>query len=55
MFNEINEKLNDNNALISKPDKGNSVVIIYQNTYYEKVMNFIHSNKFTNVTGDLTK
>ena len=51
MFNQIKEKLNNNqkkknnNALISKSDKGNSVVIICQNTYHEKATNFIHSYK----------
>jgi hypothetical protein len=50
MLNQIKEKLNNNDALISKSDKGNSIVIIYRNTNREKVMNFIHNNKFTNIT-----
>jgi len=55
ILNQIKDKVNNNNAVISKSDKGNSVVIICQNTYHEKVMNFIHNNKFANITGDVTK
>jgi hypothetical protein len=49
-----NQRKTHNNAIISKSDKGNSIVIIHQETY-EKVMDFIHKNKFTNTTGDRTK
>jgi hypothetical protein len=55
ILNQIKEKLISNNAVILKADKGNSIVIIYQNIYHEKVMDFIDNNNFTNITGDLTK
>jgi len=48
ILNQIKEKLDNNNPLISKLDKGNSVIIIYRNTCNEKIMNFTHNNKFAN-------
>ena len=55
ILNQFKEKLNNNNALISKLDKGNSVIIIYRNICNENIMNFTHNNKFANTKGDLTK
>ena len=40
----IKDKLRNNNATITKADKGNSIVISYLNSYAEKVSNFIHKN-----------
>jgi hypothetical protein len=54
ILKQIKEKLVSNNAIILKVDKENSIVIIYQNIYHEKVMDFIHNNNFTNIT-DLTR
>jgi predicted metal-dependent hydrolase len=55
ILNQIKETLINNNAIISKSDKVNSMVIIHEDTCHEKVMDFIHKNKFTNTAGDLTK
>lgn len=55
ILNKIKEKLISNNAIDSKADKGKSIVIIYQNIHHSKLMDFIHNNNFTNITGDLTK
>lgn len=52
---QIKEKLVSKDKIISKADKGNFIVIIHQNTYREKIMEFIGNNKFTNIKGDLTK
>ena len=41
--------------MVSKADKGNSIIITYQDKYHKKVMNFISNNKFTNAKSDLTK
>lgn len=50
----MKEKLDSNDAIISKADKGNSVVI-YRNIYHEKIMKFIGNNNFNSIKGDLTK
>jgi poly-gamma-glutamate capsule biosynthesis protein CapA/YwtB (metallophosphatase superfamily) len=40
-INQIKEKLDSNKAMISKADKGNSIVIVYQNKYHRKVIDFV--------------
>jgi hypothetical protein len=55
ILNQIKKKVINNNAIISISDKGNSMAIIHQDTHHEKVMDFIHKNKFTNTTEDVTK
>jgi hypothetical protein len=54
-LNQIKEELDSNGAIISKADKGNSVVIIYQNIYHEKIMKLIGNNYLTSIKGDFTK
>jgi len=39
-------KLNDNNAMITRADKGNSLVILPTEQYENKIEQFIHSNNF---------
>jgi len=51
----ITEKLKNNFGTISKADKGNSLIIIYEDKYHEKIMNFISNNNFTTTAGNLTK
>jgi hypothetical protein len=41
--------------MISKVDKGNSIIITYQDDYTNKVMHFIFNNNFTNGNIDLIK
>jgi hypothetical protein len=36
IITQIKSKLTKNNAMISKADKGNSLVILYQDEYYKK-------------------
>jgi len=43
-INQIKGKLTANRTMIYKADKGNSIIITYQDEYHRKVMNFI-SNK----------
>jgi len=54
-INEIKEKLTDNKAVVSKADKGNSIIITYKEEYHNKVVNFVSNNNFTNTKSDLTK
>jgi len=43
----IKEKLRTNTAIITKADKGNSIVISYGNNYERKVHDFIYKNGTT--------
>jgi len=47
-------KLEHNNAIISKADKGNSIVILYLNDYQLKIQEFIEKNNFTILEKDPT-
>ena len=40
--------------IISKSDKGNSIVIISKESYHNKTQNFVHNNKFTSIEKDNT-
>jgi len=52
IINQI-KKLSDANAIITKADKGNSTIIMYENDYYSKVQTFITNNNFTQLTQDV--
>jgi hypothetical protein len=41
--------------MITKADKGNSIVVIYQDAYQDKVLRFIKDNNFTNLNSNPTK
>ena len=41
VMNSIKDKLHENKALIKKADKGSSLIIVYQNDYKQKVLDFI--------------
>jgi len=46
IIQNIKTKLNDNNAMITRADKGNSLVILPTEQYENKVEQFIQSNNF---------
>ena len=48
-------KLTKNKAKISKAHKGNSIIILYQDDYKEKVNKFISNKNFTIANSDITK
>jgi hypothetical protein len=52
-INQIKDKLTANRAMISKADKGYSIIITYQDEYHRKVMSFIYNN-FTIVKKKIT-
>jgi hypothetical protein len=52
---QIKNKLERNEAMVSKADKGNSIVILYQNDYHSKVKDFINSSNFTILKKNPTK
>jgi hypothetical protein len=51
----INKKLKDNGAIVTKSDKGNSMIILYLHDYDNKVQNFIENNNFDIESTDPTK
>jgi hypothetical protein len=51
-LHSIKEKLTKNNAVITKADKGRSVVITYAHDYHKKIMQFICSSNFDTVPHD---
>ena len=54
LIHQIKGKLLSNNATIAKADKGNTVVIEFQNSYYNKIKTFIDNNDFTELDKDPT-
>ena len=55
MKEKVKDKLKENNAIIQKADKGNSIVVIYTDEYTQKVREFISQGNFTTANGDITK
>jgi transposase-like protein len=53
-INNIKKKLTENNAVVLKADKGNSMVIIHADEYHNKIRDFITTNKFSITNNDLT-
>jgi hypothetical protein len=51
---QTRQKLKNNEALVTKTDKGNSLVILYQKDYNTKVQNFIDTNHFQKEATDPT-
>jgi len=41
--------------MTSKADKGNSIVILYQDEYNQKVVEYISNNTFTTAKTDITE
>jgi hypothetical protein len=53
-IHQIKKKVTEEKAIITKADKGNSIVILYIDDYNRKVDNFISNNSFTLATWDIT-
>jgi hypothetical protein len=51
----IKDKMNDNNVIITKADKGNTVVLLPHQEYINKIHEFIVSNKIETLAEDPTK
>ncbi|XP_068628091.1 uncharacterized protein [Battus philenor] len=50
----LKRKIRDNNLIVTKADKGNSIVILDHNDYIGKVNNIIHSGDFVALRSDPT-
>jgi hypothetical protein len=54
LIKSISEKLKENNSMIAKADKSNTVVIIKNEDYDKKVIDFIEKNEFKELKKDPT-
>jgi hypothetical protein len=54
ILHRIRNKLNINQAMVTKADKGNAMVIIYQREYNKKALDFINNNNFATLNKDPT-
>jgi hypothetical protein len=55
ILRQIKNKLELNEAIVSKADKGNSIVILFLKDYHSKVQKFINNNNFTILKKDPAK
>jgi hypothetical protein len=55
IIHTIKNKLQSNKALITKADKGNTIVITYQQDYHNKIKDLIENNNLITVNSDPTK
>jgi hypothetical protein len=54
-IHSIKNKLQSNNAIITKADKGNTIVITYQQEYCKKIGEFIGENSLIKMNNDSTR
>lgn len=54
IMKQIVTKLKQNNLIITKADKGNTIVIIHRDEYIHKVETFLEDNQFTQLHKDRT-
>jgi hypothetical protein len=55
LIKQIKEKLQKHNAMVTKSDKSNSMVIMYINTYDQKVLDFIAKSETTTTDINIIK
>jgi hypothetical protein len=54
LVQKIHEKLERNNLIITRADKGNTLIIIHKDVYHQKINDFITQNKFTKIPNNHT-
>jgi len=54
VLKQINQRITNNNAMITRTDKGKTTVIIYTHDYKEKVHTFLSDNNFRIIPKDPT-
>jgi quinol monooxygenase YgiN len=54
LINSIKKKMKENNLAVTKADKGNTLIVMHQDEYNQKVDEFITQNNFTKLTRDQT-
>ena len=55
IIHQIRTKLNEANAIVTKADEGNSIVIIHEAEYNNKIHSFISNKEFDTSKQDITK
>ena len=55
VMRKIRNKLQQNNLIITKADKGKTIVIINKNTFIQKTEGFLKDNQFTQLQKDPTE
>jgi hypothetical protein len=55
LVKQIKEKLSTSNAVVARADKGHSIVIMYRDTYEQKVTDFISESGATETNNHTTK
>jgi hypothetical protein len=54
LIQNLHSKLEQNNLILTKADKGNTVIIIHKDVYHQKINDFISQHKFTKVRNNYT-
>jgi hypothetical protein len=54
LMKNIEKKIEQNQLIITKPDKGNTLVILHKEDYNSKVEAFITNNNYTKLSHDTT-
>jgi hypothetical protein len=54
IITNLKKKIKEHNLIVTKADKGNTLVIIEQNEYHQKIKDFITQNNFTKVPNNHT-
>jgi len=54
VMNSIRDKVRNNKTLITKADKGSSIIIVYQSEYEQKVLDFISNSGAEEVNSNIT-
>jgi hypothetical protein len=55
LLRQIKQNLDIHQAMITKADKGNTIIIIYQQDYNSKIQTFINNNSFSILCNDPMK
>jgi hypothetical protein len=54
LIKNLQDKLEQNNLILTKADKGNTVITVQKDVYYKKINDFISQHKFTKVRNNYT-
>jgi hypothetical protein len=52
LIKNLHDKLEQNNLIIAKADKGNTLIIIQKDVYHQKINDFITKNNFTKISNN---
>jgi hypothetical protein len=55
LLKQLKTKIDSNNAILIKADKGNAITLVYKPDYDAKVLDYLNTNDFHITTTDPTK